>query len=81
MNTNDVTLGRFGHHPDPATDFEVEVQDIEAEVYNASVGFQPLPREVLLTRIDRALDFRVGGVPSCVEAKGVLREIAASFHP
>lgn len=74
------TLGRFGHHPDPATDFEVEVQDLEAEVYNFNAGFQPLPRPELARRIGRALDFRVGGVPSCVTAKAALRQMDAAFN-
>lgn len=73
------TLSRFGHHPDPAVDFEVEVQDLEAEVYNYNVGFQPLRREQIARRIDIALDFRVGGVPSCVTAKAALRQLAAEF--
>jgi len=72
-------LARFGHHPDPAIDFELEVQDLEAEVYNFIVGFQPLPREKLDQRIDLALDFRVGAVPSCVHAKDVLRRLARRF--
>lgn len=72
-------LGRFGHHPDPAVDFEVEVQDLEAEVYNYRAGFQPLRREQIEHRIDRALDFRVGGVETCVTAKAALRVLAAEF--
>ncbi len=68
-------LGRFGWHPDPAIDFEVEVTDLEAEMTNRRIGFQPAPRDVLLSRMERALDFRVGGVPSCVSAKGVLRQL------
>ena len=74
-------LGRFGHHPDPATDFEVEVQDLEAEAVNYRIGFQPMPREVLFGRIDRAMDFRVGGVESAVLAKSVLRELYNEFCP
>lgn len=74
-------LGRFDHHPDPATDFEIEVQDLEAEAYNHRVGFQPLPRDALYRRIDHAMNFRVGGVPSCVEAKTQLRELEREFRP
>ena len=72
-------LGRFGHHPDPATDFEVEVQDIEGEVQNFRVGFQPLSRQTLLERIARAMTFRVGGVPTCVAAKDALRRLEQEF--
>jgi hypothetical protein len=75
------TLGRFGHHPDPAIDFELEVQDLEDEVYNFAVGFQPLPRDELNSRIDRAMNFRVGGDPSCIKAKDALRRLVRRSAP
>ena len=31
-------MGRFGHHPDPAIDFCVEVEVIDGEVYDVAVG-------------------------------------------
>jgi hypothetical protein len=65
-------LGRFGHHPDPAIDFCVEVEELEGLAYNHSVGFFPDPG--LAERIDRALEFRVGGDPDCVAAKAALRK-------
>ena len=68
-------LGRFQHHPDPAIDFCVEVEELEAECYNRRVGFQPIPRDMLLTRIDRAMDFRVGGDLASIAAKDVLRQL------
>lgn len=73
----DGQLGRFGHHPDPAIDFEVEVGDIEAELINIKGGFEngtPTLDEIR-RRIDKAMDFRVGAVETCVSAKHRLREL------
>ncbi|MER9471023.1 NADAR family protein [Mesorhizobium sp. M0520] len=70
-------LGRFGWHPDPATDFELEVGDIEAEIYHQKVGFEngTPPLTELVARINRAMSFRVGAVETCVLAKHRLREL------
>ena len=68
------TLGRFGHHPDPATDFEVEVESLDSIITDKERGLragEPLPLE----RIRRAMEFRVGGVPTAISAKSVLRHI------
>lgn len=32
---SDENLGRFGHHPDPAIDFEIEVEALSSLLYNA----------------------------------------------
>src|SRR4051812_39105630 len=32
-------LGRFGHHPYPANDFCIEVECLQARLYNARIGF------------------------------------------
>ena len=71
------TLGRFGHHPDPATDFETEVNDIECEVYHHKVGFEngTPPLSELADRIFKAMMFRVGAVETAVLAKQWLREL------
>lgn len=66
-------LGRFDHHPDPAIDFEVEVEELIAMAINRRTGFDPEPE--LDARVERAMGFRVGGVPSCVAAKAELRKI------
>lgn len=66
-------LGRFDHHPDPAIDFEVEVEELIGMAYNRRVGFDPEPD--LDRRVERAMQFSVGGVPSCVSAKAELRKI------
>lgn len=73
-------LGRFNHHPAPAIDFEIEVQSLEARLYDAKGGISKpgtMPESVssVLAAIDRAMDFRVGGDPSAVSAKGVLRKL------
>lgn len=70
-------LGRFGHHPDPATDFEVEVQEIDAIVTDVRLGLRP--KDEIEPRLSQAMLFRVGGIPSAVAAKGKLREIEHSL--
>jgi len=74
-------LGRFGHHPDPAIDFCVEVECIEGEHFNIKIGFMeetPTLNE-LRKRVDRAMGFRVGGDLNAVEAKRLLRGIEAEM--
>lgn len=74
-------LGRFGHHPDPAIDFEVEVESLEGEVINFIAGFAngTPSREELETRIFRAMSFRVGGDVGAVAAKQILRQTERKF--
>lgn len=75
-------LGRFGHHPDPAIDFCEEVEHLESIAENARLGLtgfgHEADRERLDARIERALDFRVGGDAIAVAAKAVLRQLAAA---
>lgn len=73
--------GRFGHHPDPATDFCVEVEAIEGYHYDAQRGLskpgEP-PRQIdpaFRVRVNAAMDFVVGGDPVAVRAKAILRQI------
>lgn len=71
---DDGSLGRFGHHPEPAIDFECEVEQIESIVSDLEKGMrqgEPVPLE----RIERAMAFRVGGDQSAVAAKSTLREL------
>lgn len=70
-------LGRFGWHPDPATDFETEVHDLECEVYHHRVAFLngTPPLDKIRERIAYAMTFRVGGVETAVLAKQRLREL------
>lgn len=64
-------LGRFGHHPEPSTDFCVEVDCIEGLLCDVRAGLEPLDN--VRKRIDRAMQFRVGGCMHAVNAKSVLR--------
>lgn len=76
----DDTLGRFGHHPDPATDFEVEVTSLQGRLFNAK---HAIPDKHGVTEsvaqvadaIKRAMTFRVGGVETSVRAKSILRAL------
>lgn len=68
-------LGRFGHHPDPAIDFEYEVECCENDAYDLRSSTHYSDRRKLLVRIDRAMSFRVGGDESCISAKQSLREL------
>lgn len=73
-------LGRFDHHPDPAIDFEIEVQSLEARLFDAKGGISkpgtsPETINAVLRDIERALTFRVGGDVGAVSAKQVLRRL------
>jgi hypothetical protein len=63
----------FKHHPDPAIDFCVEVEELQAMTYNRKVEFDREP--TLDARIFRAMQFRVGGDLGACAAKQTLREI------
>lgn len=74
---DDGSLGRFGHHPNPAIDFCVEVECLEGMAYNRKVGFDP---ELSLDeRARRAMTFRVGGDVGAINAKAKLRAITAAL--
>lgn len=75
----DKKLGRFGHHPEPAADFCVEVDAIEGMEADVSAGLSS--RIQLVARIDRAMTFRVGGDQHAVAAKQKLREVEARVKP
>lgn len=67
----------FGHHPDPATDFVLEVEAIEGELTDRAAG---LPATMdLAARIERAMKFRVGGDSAAVAAKHDLRIFELAF--
>ena len=73
-------LGRFNHHPDPAIDFCEEVESLESIVENERLGLSGYGHEEdrigLNDRIERALDFRVGGNENAIVAKAALRRLA-----
>jgi hypothetical protein len=76
----DDAIGKFGHHPDPATDFEVEVTSLQGRLFNAK---HAIPDKHGVTEsvaqvadaIKRAMTFRVGGVETSVRAKSILRAL------
>jgi hypothetical protein len=71
----ETTLGRFGHHPDPANDFCVEVEEIQSIAEDRKIGFANPDDASLEGRIFRAMQFNVGGDEGAVSAKALLREI------
>lgn len=71
-------LGRFGHHPDPAIDYCVEVEELEGMMFNRRVGFDLEPD--LDKRVERAMDFRVGGDLNAIGARQTLKEIDAELR-
>lgn len=77
-----MDLGRFGWHPEPATDFLVEVDYIAQLVLEKSIGYpdsqdgKPIQSEIE-SRIFKAMGFNVGGDEACVVAKEKLRNLEA----
>lgn len=71
-------LGRFGHHPDPATDFCCEVERLQGLAHEAKCGL--IPKEQVADAIAEAMTFRVGGDPWAVTAKSVLRNLEREFR-
>lgn len=74
--SNVKTLGRFGHHPDPALDFCVEVEEIQGLVYDVKIGMAK--RKDVEDRIFRAMMFNPGLSPA-VDAKRALRMAEAEL--
>lgn len=70
-------LGRFGHHPDPAIDYCVEVEELEGMMFNRRVGFDLEP--TLDRRVERAMQFQVGGDIHAMAAKQFLKTIEAEL--
>lgn len=68
-------LGRFGHHPDPAIDFCVEVEELMGIATDRRLGVANLDDDTLESRVDLAMQFRVGGDRGAIDAKGELRAI------
>lgn len=78
MSTTDEKLGRYGHHPDAATDFEVEVDELIAMDFD--LQNKVAPHHDFMKRLSYALDFNVGAVESCVLAKQRLRALADNWR-
>jgi len=65
----------FGHHPNAANDFCIEVEELAAIMLDRENGFPNPDDGDLERRIDRAMLFRVGADAIAVDAKRTLREI------
>jgi hypothetical protein len=76
----DSDVGQFGHHPDPAIDFCVEVREIEAQAWNYQYGFDAPTLWQLNNRIRSAMDFRFVTTDTAVRAKDRLREIEKQLN-
>lgn len=75
----DEQLARFGHHPEPAIDFCIEVESLESIVADKRLGLrtdEEWPHE----RIAKAMEFRVGADENCVVAKQALRKLEDSLR-
>lgn len=68
-------LGRFGHHPNPAIDFCVEVEELMSIATDRKLGVSNPDDRTLERRVERAMRFRVGGDLSAIDAKDELRAI------
>lgn len=66
-------LGRFGHHPDPVIDLEVEVTNIEGEIINHKVGYT-IDLPALKRRAWDALNFNAS-TPEAIRIKNYLRTL------
>lgn len=64
-------LGRYGHHPDPSTDFCIEVDCCEGLL--ADVNADLATYDDVSHRFVMANDFRVGGDQYAIAAKAALR--------
>jgi len=71
-------IGRFGRHSDPAKDFCLEVHALGDQY--VAVWDGTLDPSGVKARIDRAMEFVVGGDPAAIGAKQALREIEAQFN-
>ena len=69
-------LGRFNHHPDPAIDFCIEVEELQAISIDIALGLaSKFERQSFGDRLFNAMSFRVGGDEGAIAAKAMLREL------
>jgi len=68
-------MGRFGHHPCPANDFCIEVEELEAITTDKLLGLRT-DEQWPQARIDKAMEFITGGDAVATGAKANLRAIA-----
>lgn len=70
---------KFGHHPDPANDFCIEVEELQAIAADKAFGISNPDADGLESRVVRALQFNVGGDEIAVNAKHELRLVAETL--
>lgn len=75
-------LALFNHHPDPAIDFCIEVESLQAiaadrRITRRNPSFRNPEDGSLEKRVLRAMSFRVGGDVQAVAAKSELRALEA----
>lgn len=81
-----VKVGRFGHHPEPAVDFCIEVEALEGHLFDARHGIGKPghePRKIdddFLRRVSKAMEFIVGGDQIAIAAKATLRALSAQVQ-
>lgn len=75
----ETKCGMFGHHPDPAIDFCVEVEEIEAIWIDRCNKFANPDDPSLESRVRRAMMFKVGGDIHAINAKDRVRKIDADL--
>ena len=69
-------LGRFNHHPDPAIDFCIEVEELQAISIDMALGLaSKFEQQSFDERLFNAMSFRVGGDEGAIAAKSMLREL------
>jgi hypothetical protein len=75
-------LGRFGHHPDPAIDFCIEVETLQGELFDIACGLTEGRMSIndLGRRIENAMAFTVGGDQNAIDAKDLLRSLEREYH-
>lgn len=73
----ELKLGRFGHHPDPADDFCIEVDRLEGVA--AEVRAEMRPAHDVNEFLGRLVTFEVGGDPRSVAAKKKVRQLVDEF--
>lgn len=79
MSESGKETGRFGHHPDPAIDYCVEVEEIEAIWTDRCNKFANPDDASLESRVQRAMMFKVGGDLHAINAKDRVRNIDADL--
>jgi hypothetical protein len=74
----DRTLGRYQHHPDPVTDFCIEVDCCEGLVEDVAADFATY--DDVCERFTRAHDFVAGVDEYALNAKDALRRATARLQ-